>query len=310
MKWCAKAPGKVILVGEHFVVHGAYALVAAIDRGVTATAEPSDELVIESESLGLTARLPDAPEQLRPLAAVVERLRAGESGVRIRVASSLPPGSGLGSSAASAVATAAVTAAAWGRVLSREELVEVAMVAERMVHGRPSGIDVAIATYGGVLLFRPGEKPRPISLQGPVELVVGFSGVGRRTGEMIRRFAERAARNPARFRALVAAASNLSLRAAEQLRDGDLEGLGALFNFFHLALGWFGVSSDRLDAMVEAALDAGALGAKLTGAGGGGCVVALPAPGKGEAVRAALERWGPTFLVRLPVRGVEVWRED
>ena len=160
MRAIAAAPGKVIFTGEHFVVHGALALAASIDRRVTVKAERFDGLEIRSE------QFPGGATDQGPLAPLVEavrgmyQLRGMHPSVRLHISSEIPPGSGLGSSAACAVAAVWAVDELEGWHLSRDDLVERAMVAERAVHGRPSGIDVAASAIGGVFLFRMGEAPQ------------------------------------------------------------------------------------------------------------------------------------------------------
>ena len=313
MSFTATAPGKIIIAGEHFVVHGSYALAAAIDRGSTVHASPSSHPVIVSKSLGLVADLDGkVPDRLRPLAKTLTATLSwlNESrGVKCELESNIPISAGLGSSAAGSVALVAAASAALGHSLKPNEIFDLAMVSERMIHGNPSGIDPAVATYGGVMLFSKGVPHRPIQLKTPANFIIGFSGVDRSTSKMIHRFSESQTSHPSTFRALVRSSSVFAENAAKALSEGDLNSLAAIMNFNHAILSSLGVSSPALDSLVEAALDAGCLGAKLTGGGGGGCIIALPPADRADTAltllrRSAAEAW----ISKIPQAGVKVWR--
>ncbi|MCL4436666.1 MAG: mevalonate kinase [Thaumarchaeota archaeon] len=309
----ATAPGKIIIAGEHFVVHGSYALAAAIDRGSTVQASPSNHPVIVSKSLGLVADLEGkVPDRLRPLAktlGVTLKWLNESRGVKCELESNIPISAGLGSSAAGSVALVAAASAALGHQLKLNEIFDLAMVSERIIHGNPSGIDPAVATYGGVMLFSKGAPHKPVQLKTPADFIIGFSGVDRSTSKMIHRFSESQASHPSTFRALVRSTSVFAENAAKALSEGDLNSLAAILNFNHMILSSLGVSSPTLDNLVEAALDAGCLGAKLTGGGGGGCIIALPTSDNLDAALTQLRRSAAdAWISRIPQSGVKVWK--
>ncbi len=295
------------------MVHGAYALAAALNRGVRVEATPSPVTRIISEDLGLAAgSLDNPPNALRPVAAAVKATLSHlseKNRLTLRISSELPRASGLGSSSAVAVASVAAVASALHHTLSREELAALASVSERLVHGNPSGVDVNVAIHGGVILFRKGLPVRRTSLGEATELVVGVSGIERRTSAMVEAFARIRESFPSIFRGMVVSASRFSELASEALTSGDMETLGSILNYQHTVLKAFGMSIDILDRMVEEALRAGALGAKLTGAGGGGCIIALPPKGGSEKVRKALGGiCADAFVTTMPTGGVKTWR--
>ena len=296
MKARAWAPGKVIILGEHFVVHGSYAIAAAIDRGITATAEPSDKVEILSRR-GNTRPIKLAVEELLKL--------IGEKGVRVRLRTDLPVGAGLGSSSASAVASLKAVAKLYGYD-DEEEIWRLAMKSERMIHKNPSGIDVTVSLHGGVLLYRIGERPKKLTLKRPLELVVIYSKVGKRTAEMIKRFSSMKGKAPSYFKALVDSCSSLILSAVKLVEEADYRNLATYMNVFHAILSRMGVSSRVLDRVVELALEKGALGAKLTGGGGGGSVIAVSDDPDGLVRRLEPLGYSP-FKVVLPVGGSRAW---
>ncbi|MFC1755647.1 mevalonate kinase [Thermoproteota archaeon] len=314
MIFIAKAPGKIIITGEHFVVHGSYALAAAIDRGAIARASLSDRTLIFSKTLGLNAELPDkVPYRLTSLA---EALKAtlnylDESrGLKIEIETNLPVSAGLGSSAAGAVALVTAASSALGHTLKAKEIMKLAMVSEKIIHGDPSGIDPAIATYGGVMLFKKGCPQKPVQLKVPIEFIIGYSGAGYSTYKMIRKFAQYKNSNPSTFRALVDSSSIMGKTAASALITGDLKLLASIINFNHTVLTALGVSSNKLNNLVENALNAGCIGAKLTGGGGGGCIIALPKSREQSGVleKIAIEA-KESWKVKIPMKGVKVWQE-
>jgi len=314
LKFFAKAPGKIIITGEHFVVHGSLALVASIDRGALVEAEAFESIEIVSKALGsFSSKKGEVPLSLKPTLEAIKatlEFMGEKKGVKVVIDSDLPVSSGLGSSSAVAVATVAATSSALNHELSPEEIVNLAMVSERITHGKPSGIDVNVAVYGGVILFKMGEKPKQIELCKDVEFLVCHSGIERRTSEMVSKFSKMKKSYPSLFTSLVSSSSYFTEMATSALVNKDLTTLGSIMNFFHAVLSRLGVSTRELDYIVERALEAGCIGAKLTGAGGGGCIIALPKSGEARIVAELLKRKGiGTSIVKLPLEGVKVWRE-
>ena len=276
-------------------------------------AEPTTVTRISSEKMGWAAESPEEPPTpLRPIAEAVKATLTHldlRGGVTLRIDSELPPSSGLGSSSAVAVAAVTAVASSFGHRLQGEEIEKLATVSERILHGNPSGVDVSVAVHGGLILFKRGQPVRRVEVVGNTELVVGVSGIERSTSEMVRRFAEAKDRSPRLFQALVDACSRLGEMAAEAFVKQDLPTLGSFLNYQHIVLKAFGVSAEILDQMVEEALRHGALGAKLTGAGGGGSMIALPLQGGAEGLKAALVGFGAdAFITSIPSGGVRTWR--
>jgi len=314
LKSIAEAPGKVILAGEHFVVWGSTALAAAIDKGVRARAELADEDEIVSENYGTTSKLSEGiAKGLYPIARIIYATRdhiGSKKKIRVSIKSGIPPSSGLGSSSAVAVSTVASVAGALDAKLTEREIFDLAMVSEKIVHGNPSGIDVAVAVYGGVLLFRKGEQPKEVKVDVPFEIVICLSGLSRKTARMINRVAEIRRTIPNFFNALASSSSHLSIMASRSLANGNFDDMASIMSFHNSALAWFGLSTQQTDRMVETCLASGALAAKITGGGGGGAAVALPKQGKAEEIINALKSKGfEAFSVKLPQQGVKSWKE-
>jgi mevalonate kinase len=309
LKAIAEAPSKVIITGEHFVVHGAWALAAAIPRTVTVEVEEHQAFSVRS---GLYPG--SRHTALRPLGEVAEAMAREYSfspKVRITVRSNVPGGAGLGSSASTMVALASALSKLHSLGLGVGEIVRQSMVGEAGVHGRPSGIDPTVCALGGVVMFRPGSPPRRVKLEGRRSLLVSFSGKTRGTKGQINRVLEFKERYPALFSGLVESASAVSEMAAGRLARNDMRSLGKLLSFSHAVLSNLGVSDETLDRLVDASISLGSYGAKLTGAGGGGSVISVAAEGKQKRITSGLNARGfETFRAEIPVRGVRSWLEQ
>lgn len=309
----ASAPGKVILTGEHFVVHGEPCLAMAIDlRAFVEARVVREGCSIEAPDLGVYWREGDPlPRPLAPVKLIMDKLlgepRPSNLGVCVTISSKLPVSAGLGSSAAVAVAAAKSIGEALGEWLSDEEVFQLALEAERIVHVNPSGVDPLVSTVGGVVAYRRGEGY--VSIDPPVRptIVVGFTKSRGETGAVVRRVEGLRRRFPEVMSPLFHAGGHLTIEAADALRAGDLERLGELLNINHGLLCAIGVSTRRIDKLVYLARRAGALGAKLTGAGGGGCMIALCREEDADRVARAIERGGGVAVrVGMDAEGVRL----
>ncbi len=233
------------------------------------------------------------------------------AGVRLEVECGIPVGAGLGSSAATTVAIIAATALSQGVKLSVDDIVKVAFGPESYLHGQPSGIDHSTCTIGGVLAYRRPGTAKVLNVRRVPRILVCDSGIHRSTGKLVKAVVRRSEAGKKLFESRLVEVGEISQAAVRALRRGDDEELGGLFNRNHELLVDIGVSNPMLDRLVGAALNAGALGAKLTGAGGGGCIIALCKDAKSEArVGKALRRAGGTiYEVDLDSEGVVAWSD-
>jgi mevalonate kinase len=279
--------GKIILIGEHGVVHGHPALAAGISVGIRAEAVAgAGRLSVPAWSL--EAHASDGTPVGRALDAILTRLRARE--LDFRVEAGIPSRAGLGSSAAMAVAIARAAAdAARGDVTEGDQAAAVDD-AESVFHGTPSGIDAAAAFGGVVGRFRRGEGWRPVTVLQPMAICVGLSGRPRDTAAQVAAVGRLRESAPVVGK-LLALFGDLVDGGERALALGDIDGLGRLFDLAHGLLCGLRVSSPEIETMVHGARAAGAIGAKLTGAGGGGAVIAL-APGHERDVLARWQRDG------------------
>jgi hydroxymethylglutaryl-CoA reductase len=220
----------------------------------------------------------------------------------IWVGGTLPGFSGLGASAASSVAIARAIAQELGMKISNEKINQVAYEAEKAYAGNPSGIDNTAATYGGLMWFKKNmgggpNKVEPLSIKEPVEIVIGSTGKVANTKAMVEGVAGRRLKNPQKYNQIFKRAEELAYEGRAALEFFKIKKIGDLMNENHRLLQEIEVSSKELDLLVDLARKQGAIGAKLTGGGGGGCMVALT-PGKElqGKVASAFKTAGYEFL--------------
>ena len=346
----ASVPAKVILFGEHFVVYGKRALAAAIDRRLTVEASSSEKtgyhVSIENiPTFGLELDLESGrehPNEVRPykdystaskaLAYVkgsIEYLEArygiGSEGVALEIKSEIPLSAGLGSSAATCVATIAALKEFFSVEGDLEGIRSDAHGVELQVQGAASPVDTSIATYGGYVLVARGDVTRlPLP---ELDLMVGSIGsiplsmdstkasdLGLKTKTLVAGVKDRRALFTSIFNPLFDAADELTTQAIQAIETGDLMKLGALMNINHGLLDAIGVVPRRLSELVKDSQSLGALGAKVTGAGGSddmggvGSVLVLPGESR-ERIKAAMEISGAlTMDVKTGGEGLKIER--
>lgn len=303
----ASAPGKVILLGEHAVVFGRPAIALAIDLRLRCSIRPADVPTLNGQPMD---------ERAGPYMSTIIREHCGGRPVAVDISSELPSGSGLGSSAAVTVAALGAISAARGGIVP-EAVAQQAFDVESKVQGRASPIDTSVSSHGGGifissqrgenLLWEMSRDTRRWFIHDcevpRMTLVVGFTGNKAPTGPLVakvRRYAERSGF----AREIINEIGTLTLEGMARMRAGDLEALGRIMTKDHNLLTILGVSTPALQKLVDASMPF-SYGAKLTGAGGGGSMIALTdEPGKvASAIRS---RGGMPFIVRTGVDGVRV----
>jgi mevalonate kinase len=291
----ASAPAKIILFGEHAVVYGkpaiavpvsslrAYAAIEPSERGLIIASSELDKLIPVSidaqmmdNALALTARL------------VLQKLDAAPPDVTIRLHSDIPIASGLGSGAAVSTALARGLAAAMSASLDDAALNALIYEVEKVYHGTPSGIDNTVVVYERPVYFVREQPIETLTIAKPFTLVIGDTGKSASTRVAVEAVRVLYSADPGRIQPILDEIGDLVSEARMSIENGQPEALGSLMSRNHTLLQKLTVSSPELDRLVEAAAGAGALGAKLSGGGRGGNMIALVVPDSAAQVEAAL----------------------
>ncbi|MFH2104045.1 MAG: mevalonate kinase [Chloroflexota bacterium] len=278
----ASAPGKIILFGEHAVVHGRPALaapvtqVAAVAR-VTESSRPG--VWIEAPDIGIADELSQLAEDL-PLATIVRGVLAAikldsHPSLTLQVTSTIPVASGLGSGTAVSVAVIRALSTHLGKPLDDERVNALAYETEKLYHGAPSGIDNTVITYARPVYFIKGKPIEPLQVGQPFTLVIGDTGIRAPTKESISAVRSLWEADKPRWEAVFDRAAAIARQARTCIEAGEIQSLGGLMDANHALLQEMTVSSPKLDRLVVAARRSGALGAKLSGSGRGGNMIAL-----------------------------------
>jgi mevalonate kinase len=285
-KGYASAPGKVILAGEHSVVYGypaiavsiglrCYVEITDIQEGIRIHAEDLEvsHHYLMQDLLDITQGKVINPK-LDNIALWIKQSLSESPNVSLKIRSEIPISAGLGSSAAVAVATVAAIADLHDQQLSSDEISRLAFEAEKINHGTPSGIDNSIATYGGLLKFQGGKINRK-KIDNPIPLIIGNTQIPRDTKHLVSKVASLKDYNPPIMDGILQAIGKLTEDVENCMKSNDLNMLGSLFNMNQGLLDAIGVGHPSISEVIWKMREHGALGAKLTGAGGGGCVIAL-----------------------------------
>ena len=272
--------GKCILFNEHFVVYGVPSIVSAIGDTTVATVEETD-----SGGVHIVDKRPATPgykegkreQQKDSLNRILKVMNIDpKKNLTITLGGTLYAASGVGASAASCTAIARALDQYFDMGLTDEKINETAYEGEKGYHGTPSGVDNTASTYGGLIWFVRGEPNIFESItMNPVEIVMGNTGKVANTKAAVAGVKKRKEENPEKYDNIFAEADTMVHAAKKALESNDLAAVGNLMNVNHQLLQQIEVSNADLDMLVETARDAGALGAKMTGGGLGGYMVAL-----------------------------------
>jgi mevalonate kinase len=298
----SSAPAKIILFGEHAVVYGRPAIAVPVTQ-IKAKAIVSADIRgepgmvrIQAPDVGLEAILGDLPSG-DPLAAAVRGVLSALKIERppactLRVASTIPVASGLGSGAAVSVAVIRAFSAFLGKPLPDQRVSELAYEVEKLHHGTPSGIDNTVVTYSVPVYFVKGEPIETLRVAQPFTIVIGDTGVSSPTSLAVGDVRKAWKAKKDHYEALFDSAGAIAGSARQMIEAGLVETLGPLMDANHGILSKMGVSSPELDRLAAVARKAGALGAKLSGAGRGGNMIALATSKNAPAIAHALEDAG------------------
>ncbi|MEM3736935.1 MAG: mevalonate kinase [Candidatus Bathyarchaeia archaeon] len=305
--------GKVILFNEHFVVYGVPAIASALDQKIVATVKASDGegVILNDERKVTTGRKLD--QQKESLDRIIKAIGIdpNRNPIKITLGGDLTVAGGVGASAASCVAITRALSEYFALKLSDEDINNIAYEGEKGYHGTPSGIDNTVATYGGLIWFKRGTPNifEPIRIKEPFELVIGNTGITTDTKAAVEGVRKRREENPEKYATIFRAAEKVVYEARKALEAADLRLLGRLMCENHKLLQAAEVSCKELDFLVDLALEHGAFGAKLTGSGLGGSMIALtPGNALQERVAHAIKRAG--FEVLKTRVGVKSWPQQ
>lgn len=298
----ASAPAKVILFGEHFVVHGGSAILTSINRRIEVKASTmvENKVVIRSD-IGFAAEYKnsafmtieggiEAKTILDPLHKAITQMleeRGKKLGIEITISSNVPAGVGLGSSAATCVATVACVNSLFKKRQSRKKICEAAIESELLIHKNSSGADCYVSTFGGLIHYSKAKGFKRLRSKGGLVLVIANTGVKHSTGDLVASVRKFRDRNESLFSNLAKHAENICSEAEDAIASGRMDKLGELMNENQVILRQIGVSHYKVDDLIDICGKAGSLGTKITGAGGGGAVVALAAD-RHDSARIAL----------------------
>jgi len=302
----ASAPGKVILFGEHAVVYGRSAIaVPVMQVRATASIEPSPPgsgLTVVASDLKKRISLSSAAED-EPLTAAarltLEHLAVPIPDVTITIRSTIPIASGLGSGAAVSAALVRALASFSGSPLSAEEVSALVFEVEKIHHGTPSGIDNTVIAHEQPVYFVRKQSAKKVRLNvgAPFTLLIADTGKSSPTRRVVGRVRQAWRRQKARYEVLFDQIGDVVDEARRAMEAGDIRELGSLMDENHELLIELGVSSSKLDELVDAAHFAGALGAKLSGAGQGGNMIALVEESFANEVMEELKEAGATRVI-------------
>lgn len=292
------AHGKIILLGEHAVVYGRHAIAAPIPLAVEArVVDERDGVQLMIPRWGIEQRvrpLDENPQGFdRTLDLILETLELSGRSMRIEVFPKVPRAMGLGGSAAIAVAIIRAIDTHFALRLTDEDVNALAFECEKVAHGTPSGIDNTLATYGRFMLYRRGGETEmtPVTAGRPLPIVIGMTGKESLTAKTVGAVRSAWQRHQSLYERFFDEIDHLTMHAVEAVKAGDLEELGDLMNLCQGILNGLQVSSAELEELIQIARASGAVGAKLTGGGGGGSMIALCPQGT-RPVREALEDAG------------------
>jgi len=314
MKSVASAPGKIILFGEHFVVYGMKAVLCSIDKRITATSQFIDEKVIRiRSSLGESEISIDSLDNLekvqqkfmKPFFYVAQKAikeNSTKNGIEIVLESEIPPGVGLGSSSAACVA---VTASVNGLFckLSKNDVVKIAIQAERTIFEQNSGADSSVSTFGGLVSYDLKNSFVDISSRNDLSFIISNSAQVHNTQDVVRQVRNFKEKNENLFNELCREEIDIVDNSISSLKKNNLNELGSLMLKNHDLLKQIGVSTEKIDLLVQEARKT-SYGAKITGAGGGGCVISLVDNSNSEDTLNNLRKISDCFVTKIDYSGL------
>ena len=309
----ATAPGKIILFGEHFVVHGTHAVVCAINKRVSVTSETNDTAAISIESslgkaaIPITEDVDTVEKKFRPFFFIAKEVISDhnfKNGINIKIESDIPIGAGLGSSSACCVAGAASISNLFSKP-DISQILDMSIDAERTIFPKTSGADCTVSALGGIIEYQKESDPKSIKTEHDFDFVVVNSQKMHNTDAVVSRVNQFKETNEDAFSELCKEEDNLISKAVDSLQTFDLDIIGKCMSQNQIFLERIGVSNNVLLDIVKS-IEKETFGAKLTGAGDGGCVIALTEKSKKDSVVKNMSQKYETFPVTIEKTGMQV----
>ena len=309
----ASAPGKVILFGEHFVVYGVKAILCAINKRVTVTAENIETKIISIKSdIGDLELQPNKPiseidSPLKPFYYLANKMIQNQNtGIKIIVESEIPLGVGLGSSSACCVAGAAAISRLFSDT-SKEKILELAIEAEKTIFQNTSGADCTVCTYGGIMEFSKENGYTKIKSEPNFHLVIANSNIEHSTELVVNEVKSFKEKNEEGFSKLCDNETNLVEDVLELLKENNTKKLGEKITQNQKYLEAIGVSNEKIKEMIQIGIKS-SFGAKITGAGGGGCIFALTdETNLNETINQFRNKSFECFSVKIDLKGLNTF---
>jgi len=310
LKSIASAPGKIILFGEHFVVHGTKAILAAINKRVTVTSTFTDNKTIKVNSQLGTIEVPisssheEVKSEFRPFVYLANKIINSEqnvSGLEITIDSDIPIGVGLGSSSACCVAAAASISELFNE-LSSEKILKMSIEAEKTIFPDTSGADCTVCTYGGMIEYPSIEK---IDNTFDLNLLIVNSMIPHNTKNSVEKVSKFKKNDEGRFSQLCDLETKLIDEVVTAMKNNDVTAFGLKMSENQKHLEEIQISNDTLRDMISSLKEI-SLGTKITGAGDGGCIIALVKDENMDKVTALLPKDKEYFSAKIDTKGV-VW---
>jgi len=315
LKSKASAPGKVILFGEHFVVYGVKAILCAINKRVIVTAEKIDEEKISIISnIGNLILEPNKPiseinSPLKPFYYLANKMLQTQNqitGIEIIVESEIPIGVGLGSSSACCVAGAAAISRLFVET-SKEEILKLAITAEKTIFQNTSGADCTVCTYGGIIVYDKKNGFAKIKSEPDFHLVIANSNIKHSTESVVAEVKQFKEENQVKFSKLCNNESELVEDVLKLLNDNNIKELGQKIIQNQEYLETIGVSNEKLRDMIQVGQKS-SFGAKITGAGGGGCIFSLTDESNLEySIKQFKDKNYECFSVKIDFKGLDTF---
>ncbi len=289
----ASAPGKIILFGEHFVVYEKPAILASLNRRIYVEVIRkhygiNNEIVINNELFGnksypisIIGNLKEQKimsDEYYPILFITKKIfneNKYKEGLKFTFKSDIPYGMGLGSSAASAVATVAALSKIFNKKVDDKKILKLAIEAEKLVHKNSSGADCIISAHGGLIFFQKHTRFKKVYPKKELSFILINTGIRHSTGQLVNIVKKYQQQNSREFVNLCKTSEEITKRAARAIEEGDNIMVGELMTENQIILDKIGVSNKIIDRIINLCSGYGALGSKITGAGGGGCILAL-----------------------------------